>query len=132
MITTQNDTERYKTFFTNGNHSGVSDTTEKNGGANAGFRPHDLLEAALASCLNIWVRMYAENHHIPLSSVTTRVDIDRSDPESVVFKYAIDIDGNITEDQRRKLLQIATTCPVHKTLSKKISLLNFGAITDGN
>ena len=129
MITTQNDKLCYKTFFTNGNHKGFSDTTEKNGGANAGFRPHDLLEAALATCLNMWVRMCAENHHMSLSTVTTQVDIDRSHPEKVVFRYDIDIDGDITEEQRRKLLQIAKTCPVHKTLSKDISFLNTGTMT---
>jgi len=57
MITTQNDAQRYITFFTSGNHKGVSDSTEKNGGAYAGLQPHNLLEAALASGLNIWVRI---------------------------------------------------------------------------
>jgi len=122
MITAESNHIRYHTTFTNGTHEGVSDTTETNGGGNVGFRPHDLLEAALASCLNIWVRMYADAHSIPLERVTATVCLDRSRPEKAVFKYAIDLKGAITEDERLKLLGIAKTCPVHRTLSGAIAL----------
>ena len=39
-----------------------SDNTPDKGGKGAGFRPHELLEAALACCMNMSVRMYAESH----------------------------------------------------------------------
>jgi putative redox protein len=30
--------------------------------------------------------------------------------------------GNLTDEQRRKLLEIANKCPVHRTLTSKISI----------
>lgn len=53
-------------------------TTPDKGGGNQGFRPHELLEAALATCMNIHLRMYAANHGIELGEVTTKVTLDRS------------------------------------------------------
>ncbi len=53
MIECRSDEARYKTIFTNGIHETCADTTADKGGGNAGFRPHDLMEAALASCLNM-------------------------------------------------------------------------------
>jgi putative redox protein len=121
MITTCSTTTRYKTHFTDGSHRAISDTTEDKGGSNTGIRPHDLLEAALANCMNMWIKMYADNHEIPLEEVKTRVSLDRSNPEEVIFGYSIELNGNLSVDQQRKLKQIATTCPVKKTLSKRIA-----------
>ncbi|HVN49101.1 MAG TPA: OsmC family protein [Bacteroidota bacterium] len=120
MITTHNEPLQYQTTFTNGTHSALADTTEDKGGHNSGFRPHELLEAALASCINMHVRMYAQHHNVPLEKIQTIVSLDRSNPAQVVFNYSIELSGSLSPEQKEKLHHIAKTCPVHQTLSKAI------------
>ncbi len=120
MICAKSELNRYKTRFSDGEHEGIADTTADKGGSHAGFRPHDLLVASLATCVNMIVRMYADNHGIPLRGVTTNVSLDRTRPDEVVFRYEVELDGELTEEQRNKLFQAASACPVHKTLSKSI------------
>ena len=120
MIYARSQSARYQTRFTDGEHEDVADTTADKGGEHAGFRPHDLLEAALAACVNMSVRMYADHHGIPLRGVTTKVSLDRTHPDEVVFRYDLEVDGEITEEQRNRLFQASSACPVRKTLSKCI------------
>ena len=121
MITTRSAGPRYCTTFSDGKHEGCCDTTPDKGGGADGFRPHDLLEAALASCLNISVRMFSEKHGIPLSGVTTTVTLNREMPEESTFEYAVELEGTLTDAERRMLLDAASNCPVRRTLSKKLS-----------
>ena len=120
MICATSEAARYQTRFSDGEHHGTSDTTVDKGGRHSGFRPHDLLEAALASCVNMTVRMFADNHAIPLRSVTAKVSVDRTDPDEVVFRYEVGLDGELTPEQRDSLLHAAAACPVRRTLSKRI------------
>ena len=122
MINAKSQDQDYQVLFTDGLHTGLSDVTEGKGGGNSGFRPHDLLEAALATCLNIWLRMYARDHDISVSHVETKVSLDRSQSEEVVFPYSLDISGSLTSTERELLLSAAQSCPVHTTLSKKLTI----------
>jgi putative redox protein len=74
MISSTSDSPRYRTRFSDGTHEGIADTTADKGGNNGAFRPHGLLEAALATCVNMAVQMYADAHAIPLAGVTTMVN----------------------------------------------------------
>jgi putative redox protein len=120
MIRATSELARYQTRFSNGTHLGISDTTSDKGGGSEGFRPHELLEAALACCVNMSVRMYADNHGIALREVTTKVSLNRSQPDQVVFQYELELIGELTEEERGKLLLAANACPVRRTLSKAI------------
>jgi putative redox protein len=120
MISATSQVARYQTRFSDGVHEGFSDTIVDRGGQNSGFRPHELLEAALASCVSMTVRMYADRHAIPLASVTAKVRLDRSQADEIVFRYEVDVDGDLTPEQKDRLLHAAGACPVRKTLSKKI------------
>ena len=111
----------FETDFTNGAYTGKADAPKDKGGGDAGFRPFDLLEAALGGCINIWLRVYAANHAIPLAGIVTEVTADRQTPGETVFHYALDFQGPITPEQRRELLQAAHSCPVHEALSGKLS-----------
>jgi putative redox protein len=97
----------YRTRFSDGAHEGYADATADKGGAGAGFRPHDLLEAALSSCANMAVRMYAESRGLPLAGVTTRVSLDRGRPEEAVFRTEVELEGELTPDERRQLMRAA-------------------------
>jgi putative redox protein len=120
MIKTNSDDIRYRVRFTNGAHTAASDTTQDKGGSGSGFRPHELLEAALASCINMRLCMVADRHALPLAGVTTRVMLDRTDPEEGVFEYEIVLRGPLSQEDRDRLLEAAKKCPVRQTLSKRI------------
>jgi putative redox protein len=122
MITAKSQEQNYRVLFSDGSHLGRSDVTEDKGGSNSGFRPHDLLEAALATCLNIWLRMYAHNQGISIANVEATVSLDRSRSDEVIFNYSLDISGPLTSAEKQTLLAAAKTCPVHKTLSKKLTI----------
>lgn len=120
MITTSSEATPYRTKFSNGVHAAIADVAAKDGGGSFGFGPHDLLEAALATCVNITVRMYADHHSIPLRGVITKVGITRPQPDEVLFYYEVAFDGDLTAEQKERLTYAAHACPVHKTLSQKI------------
>lgn len=119
MITTESRAEHYRTVFSNGGQRAVADATAEHGGAGAGFRPHELLEAALATCVNMTVRAYAEAHGILVGEVRTRVELDRSNANAAVFHYGVEIDG-ATPEEKERLLRAARACPVRKTLARAI------------
>jgi putative redox protein len=64
--------------------------------------------------------MYAEQQGIQLSGVTTRVKLDRSKPEETVFEYEVDLQGELTDTDRDRLITVAEKCPVRQTLSKHL------------
>lgn len=121
MIIASSEPQPYLTAFSNGKHTANADTTPYKGGDNSGFRPHELLEATLATCMNMHLRMYSATHGIDLRDVSTKVTLDRSSPSEAVFDYSIELSGQLDDEQRKKLLEIAKTCPVRRTLSKTIS-----------
>ena len=125
MIVTESMTNDYMTRFSTDGHSAYADTTTDKGGGNSGFRPHELLEAALATCINMHVRMYSKNHGIALEQVSTKVLLDRSNPLEAIFKYSLVLAGELNSEERKKLIQIAETCPVRQTLLRKISFRNL-------
>jgi len=124
MIEAVSEQPPFRTGFSNGTERATSDTTADKGGAGAGFRPHELLEAALATCVNMMVRAYADNHGIPLDGVTTTVEVDRSHPDETVFRYDIRFDGALSDEQKERLNRAAHACPVRRTLSKPISFVS--------
>jgi putative redox protein len=120
VIQSESQPEKFKTVFTNGEHVSTSDTTPDKGGANSGFRPHELLEAALANCMNMTLRMSAEKQDIPFSGVSVSVSLKRNDPEGPIFEYRAEFDGNLSESQKKQLLSALETSPVRNTLSKPL------------
>lgn len=121
MIVSISGEKPYATIFTDGKNEAACDTTLDKGGGGSGFRPHDLLEAAFACCLNISLRMLADEHKIPLREAKVSVLLNREDPEQTIFEYAVELQGDLTEQQSRELMEQAASCPVSKTISKKIS-----------
>ncbi len=123
MVTCENEEARYRVVISNGTHEIFADTTDTHGGGASAIRPHELLEGALAGCLNMTIRMYADKQGIPLTKVTTAVSADRTQPGKTVFKYSFSVEGAFTDEQREELDRIAENCPVHKTLSNAIEFV---------
>lgn len=85
-----------------------------------GFGAHELLEASLAACINMAVRMHADQNGIPLVSVTTKVGLTWPDADTSRFEYSLAITGCLTAEQRAELEAVAERCPVRQTLTKKL------------
>jgi len=120
MITTQSQDARYLVHFTNGTQAALADVIPAKGGQGAGFGPHELMEASLACCINMWIRMQADKRGISVGPISVSVSLKRDDPNERVFEYSVKVDGTLTDEDRAVLLQIADDCPVRQTLTKKI------------
>ncbi|MDF0673463.1 MAG: OsmC family protein [Nitrospira sp.] len=118
MIRADSQLAKFHTQFTNGEHVSVSDTTHDKGGGGRGFRPHELLEAALANCMNMTVRMAAEKHAIPLSGVSVAVSLNRNTPDGPLCEYSVELPDGLSETDKTLLLSAVERCPVRTTLSK--------------
>lgn len=128
MIRAENLAGKYQVRFGNGTESAIADTTADKGGCGDGFRPHELLEAALASCMAMTLRMYAERHGFSYAGIDIAVELDRADPEHPVFACTVGFPADMPEERRARMLEIAGRCPVHKTLA---SSLAFRIVSQG-
>ena len=120
MISARSLVQRYRTAVSNGRQELAADAPLANGGGGAGFSAHELLEAALAVCVNMAVRMYALERSIPLEAVTTHVRLQKPRASLVRFEYALELTGPVSAAHRQELQQAVSTCPIHETLSGRI------------
>lgn len=117
MITARELGKGYRNAIGNERVSAQADMPVDKGGAGDGFRPHELLEAALAACMSMTVRIAAEKYGYPLEQVEVSVTLDRSVPEAYAFEYALKLDGPLDEAQRQRLARAAAQCPVSKSIA---------------
>lgn len=120
MIETRNLPQAYCGVASNGRCAMQTDAPLAKGGGGAGFGAHELLEAALATCINMAVRMQASAHGIPLQAVEASVRILRPDEGTIVFEQVLDLQGPLSDDQRAALMAAAHASPVRQTLSKRL------------
>jgi putative redox protein len=106
-------------------HRLTVDENEEDGGKDAGPRPTELLAASLASCTTITVVMYADRKGWDVGAIEVSVDFT---PPSVdggpSFDLTIRIPTDLTDEQRERILVIASKCPVHKTLAAQNVVIN--------
>ncbi len=86
-------------------------------GTDTGPRPTQLLGASLAGCIAITVEMYANRKGWDVGALEVDVEMDYDGPVPSRFEVGIKLPGDLDEEQRRRLLVIATKCPVHKVLA---------------
>jgi putative redox protein len=102
------------------------------GGEGRGPDPYTLLLSALGGCISLTVTMYARRKNWPLERVTVRLRQERRHAKDCAecqrsaegfihrIERSVTVEGDLTEEQRARLLEIAQKCPVHKTLSAEI------------
>jgi putative redox protein len=112
-----------------GLHELASDEPLDQGGADTGPSPYELLAAALGACTSMTLGMYARQKQWPLDEVQVRLRHSRvyaedcadcENKEEMLDRIDRDIElaGNLTAEQRARLLEIADKCPVHRTLTR--------------
>jgi len=115
-------------------HDLFSDEPLGEGGSNRGPSPYDYLSTALASCTVMTLHMYARHKAWPLESVHVEVrhgKIHARDCRSCEnktgridrFDRVVRLTGDLDEEQRQRLLEIADRCPVHRTLTGEVEIL---------
>jgi putative redox protein len=90
------------------------------GGLGSGPTPYELLSAGLGACTAMTVRMYARRKGLPLRSVRVCVGHAKTkgqDPPDG-FLREIALEGDLTDEQRSRLIEIAERCPVHGSLKQ--------------
>ncbi|GAA4371978.1 OsmC family protein [Hymenobacter koreensis] len=114
----------YRTELTSeSGHHLVADEPLADGGQNLGPTPGELLAASLSACTCITLRMYADRKQWPLHSVEAVVRYEET-PQHVVTRLTrtLHFGGELTEEQRQRLLKIAELCPIHKSLGASIAI----------
>jgi putative redox protein len=114
------------------NHLLITDEPLEAGGEDAGPDPYTLLLAALGSCISMTAALYARRKAWPLERVTVRLRQERIHARDCVecahttegyvhrVQRAVSFDGELTDEQRARLKEIAHKCPVHRTLTSEI------------
>ena len=105
-----------------GGHVLVADEPEKNGGNDGGPEPHEFVLAGLGACTSMTVKLYADGKGWPLRSVDVTVEGHHDDTRVFTIARTIVFEGELSDEQRKRLLEIANKCPVHKTLSGTIRI----------
>ena len=116
-----------------GRHKLVADEPAAAGGTDAGPTPYDFLSAALGGCTSMTLNFLAKRDNIPLEGVEVSVTNDRMYAKDCAdcashsgyihhFEVQIKLRGNLTPEQRSRLLDAANRCPVKKTLSSEIRI----------
>lgn len=119
------DQSKYKTKIFADGHFIYADEPEDLGGTDEGMAPGALLLASLGSCTAITIRMYADRKEIPLEGIKINLAICPEDEmdEGTVIERKIELLGNLSDDQRKRLMVIADKCPIHKMLSNPIKVI---------
>lgn len=121
QVVVRNDRARYHTDINAKGHRMIADEPADLGGTDHGPGPYELLQSALGACTAITVRMYADKKEIPLESITVNLSHEKIAGEGGGkidrITREIKLVGDLSEEQRTKLLEIADKCPVHKTLT---------------
>jgi len=120
----------YAQFVSVGHHVLGEDEPERLGGHDSGRSPYEYMLAALGGCTAMTLRMYANRHEWQLQKVTVELRHDRSlspDKGEPVdrFHRTIRLSGDLTDDQRRKLMRIAEQCPVSRALQRSSEVMTY-------
>ena len=116
-----------------GPHRLIADEPTGVGGLDSGLGPYELLLASLGACTAMTLRLYADRKHLPLTGAQVRLRHSRIHAEDCAecetksgmldhIERVITLEGDLNDDQRSRLMEIADKCPVHLTLKSEIDI----------
>ena len=100
-------------------HTLAADVAVDAGGGGTAPGPHDYFDIALATCKALTVSVYARTKAYPLDTVTVEVTRDASREKEGHYALAakLTFGGALTEEQKARLFEISTRCPIHKLMT---------------
>jgi putative redox protein len=121
-----------------GPHRMLADEPVAAGGEDSGPGPYDFVLAGLGACTSMTLRLYAERKSLPLERVTVTLKHSRIHAEDCAdcetkagmldqIDRVIAMEGALDAEARRKLMEIADKCPVHRTLTSEIHIVTRAA-----
>ena len=112
------------TFLDDRGHTWPADAPADLGGGDTAPTPDHLLLSSLGACTAITVRMYAVRKQWPLAGVEValRFNPDGKPAAGTDIERKITLLGELTDEQRERLLQIANACPIHKVLTGEVRI----------
>ncbi len=127
---------KFQQEIMSGAHRFLADEPVKVGGLDSGPSPYDLLLAGLGACTSMTLRLYADGKKLPLERVSVRLTHNKihaedcehcENKEGMVDRIdrTITLEGALDAEQRKRLLEIADKCPVHRTLESEIDIRTF-------
>jgi putative redox protein len=129
---------KFQQTVTVGPHRLLADEPKAAGGEDTGPGPYDYLIAGLGACTSMTMRLYADRKSLPLERVTVTLKhgkIHATDCEECETREGmldqidrvIAMEGALDAEQRKKLMEIADKCPVHRTLTSEIRIVTKAA-----
>ncbi|AZV79074.1 OsmC family protein [Parasedimentitalea marina] len=106
-------------------HHAYADEPLAYGGSNLGMSPYGFVSAGLGACTSMTIRMYARRKGWPLQQVSVEISHDKVHAQDATtgnpsridqFTRVVHLQGDLSAEQRSRLLEIADKCPVHRTL----------------
>jgi uncharacterized OsmC-like protein/fermentation-respiration switch protein FrsA (DUF1100 family) len=121
-----------------GPHHLLADEPVAAGGEDTGPGPYDFVLAGLGACTSMTMRLYADRKSLPLERVTVTLKHSKIYAEDCAecetktgmldqIDRVIGMDGALDAEQRKKLMEIADKCPVHRTLTSEIHIVTHAA-----
>ncbi len=125
VIVRENGQGRYQQEVISGEHRLLADEPVSVGGADSGPAPFEFLMAGLGACTSMTLRMYAERKGLALRRISVslthdKVEVDGEKRDRI--RRILTLDGDLTPEQRARLVEIAGRCPVARALSKPVLL----------
>jgi uncharacterized OsmC-like protein/fermentation-respiration switch protein FrsA (DUF1100 family) len=129
---------KFQQTITTGPHRLLADEPVAAGGEDTGPGPYDFLLAGLGACTSMTMRMYADRKSLPLERVTVTLKHQKIHAEDCAecetkagmldqIDRVIAMEGALDAEQRKKLMEIADKCPVHRTLTSEIRIVTRAA-----
>jgi len=111
----------YQVTNTARSHAWLSDEPFELNGQDEGPTPKELFLSSLASCILITLRMYAQPRNWDIGQISIELSMTELDERTEILK-TIEFSGDLTDEQRNRLLEISDRCPIAKLLKKPIEV----------